>query len=149
MPESIPVSSTQLKVPMNDLTIEGVKLENALLHRRLILLTHMEIRLRVALELATGVPWDSENTTDLSGDRLEELVANNMAHGLRITVEEAKKRIQEHKILANPNQVESPTSELKSNSIPQDIGSEKSKRTQVTIGGKPAVSPSVTAQPRA
>lgn len=149
MAESMPVTSTQLRVPMNDLTIEGVKVENALLHRRLILLTSMEVRLRAALELATGVPWDSENITDLSGDQLEEMVANNMAQGLHISLEEARKRIKEHKQLANPNQVEIPTSELKSNSIPQDLRSEKSKRTQVTIKGKPAVSPSATAHPRA
>ena len=153
MAESMPVTSTQLRVPMNDLTIEGVKVENALLHRRLILLTSMEVRLRAALELATGVPWDSENITDLSGDQLEEMVANNMAQGLHISLEEARKRIKEHKQTANPNQVEISSDmamgELQGGSIPQDVRSEKSKKAQVTIKGKPAVSPSATAQPRA
>ena len=132
-----PISSTQLKVPVNDLTIEGVKVENALLHRRLLMLHTLELKLRAALELATGVPWDSENLTDLSGDQLEELVARNMAHGLNLPMSEALKRIEEHKRLANPSQIETST--------PQDIKSEVSSKSKVTIDGKPAVSPSATA----
>ena len=115
-----PISSTQLKVPVNDLTIEGVKVENALLHRRLLMLHTLELKLRAALELATGVPWDSENLTDLSGDQLEELVARNMAHGLNLPMSEALKRIEEHKRLANPSQIETST--------PQDIKSEVSSK---------------------
>ena len=99
-------SSTQLRVPMNDRTEEGLKVENGLLHRRLILLTTMEVRLRAALELATGVPWDSENITDLSGDELEEVVARSLARGHRIPMPEARKRVRLHKQMANPSQSE-------------------------------------------
>lgn len=107
-------SSTALRVPMNDRTEEGLKVENALLHRRLILLTSMEVRLRAALELATGVPWDSDNITDLSGDELEEVVARNVARGLRIPMPEARKRVRLHKQMANPSQIEVPDSHSES-----------------------------------
>jgi hypothetical protein len=100
-----PVASTQLKTPILDHNAEGLKVENALLHRRLLYLMQQDIKLRAALELATGEPWDSQNLTDLSGDQLEEVVANNMAHGLQISMEEARKRVRDHKAMANPAQI--------------------------------------------
>ena len=99
-----PVASTQLKTPILDHNAEGLKVENALLYRRLLYLMQQDIKLRAALELATGESWDSENLTDLTGDQLEEIVANNMAHGLQIPIEEARKRVKDHKIMANPAQ---------------------------------------------
>lgn len=102
------VASTQFRIPMTDHTIEGVKLENELLFRRLVILERLNIRFRVALEQATGQPWDTENTEDLQVDQIENIVAQNMCHGLHITIDEAKKRIKENKRLANGTQVERP-----------------------------------------
>jgi hypothetical protein len=101
---------------MNDQTEEGLKVENGLLFRRCVLLHTLEIRLRAALELATGVPWDSYDSTDLSQDKLDELVAQNISRGLRIPMAEARKRVRENKASANPTQVETPISdEIESN----------------------------------
>jgi len=111
---STPVPSTQLRVPMNDQTEEGLRVENGLMFRRLLLLTTLEIRLRAALELATGVPWDSYDTTDLSDDKLDEVVAQNISRGLRIPIAEARKRVRENKVSANPSQVEIPDSQSES-----------------------------------
>lgn len=99
-----PPSSTALKTPINDRTHEGMLIEKGLLERRLILLTIQEVKLRAALELATGVPWDSTNIADLDGDKLEEVVAQNMAHGLNITIKEARQRVRENKEMTNPSQ---------------------------------------------
>lgn len=129
-PNPHPLSSTQLKLPVTDDSIEGLKIENALLMRRNLYLLHADLKLRACLELATGVPWDSENLTDLSGDKLEEHVANNMAHGLRIPIEEARRRVEKHKRLANPSQIETPEASLS--------GNPSVKREIPTIGGKPA-----------
>lgn len=105
-----PRPSTQLRVPMNDLTEAGLKVENGLLFRRLVLLTTLEVRLRAALELATGVPWDSYDSTDLSDDKLDQVVAENIARGLSIPMEEARRRVRDNKITANPAQSKSPDS---------------------------------------
>lgn len=106
-PAPVP-SSTALRTPINDRTAEGILVEKGLLERRLILLTIQEIKLRAALELATGVPWDSENLADLDGDDLKEVVARNIAEGLRVPLVEARRRVRENAKLANPSQVEVP-----------------------------------------
>lgn len=95
----------QLRNPLMDTGEAGEKVYTALLERRLILLTTMEVRLRAALELATGVPWDSENLADLSSDGLENVVAENMARGLGISKMEALKRVRQNKITASPTDI--------------------------------------------
>lgn len=129
-PNSQRVPSTQLKVPVTDDSIEALKVENALLMRRNLFLLHADIKLRSALELATGVPWDSENLIDLHGDALADHVAKQYAHGIGCSVDEAKERIEKHRKLANPSQVETPTTSLSANP--------SVKRVIPTIGGKPA-----------
>lgn len=133
-PNPRPLASTQLKVPVTDDSFEGVKVENALLHRRCLFLLTADVKLRAALELATGVPWDSENLTDLSGDKLEEHVARNMSHGLQIPIEEARKRVAKNKRLANPSQIETPEASLSGDPSIRAI-----KREIPTINGEPAV----------
>lgn len=95
----------QIRNPLMDTGEAGDKVYTALLERRLIILTTMEVKLRAALELATGVPWDSENIIDLSSDNLENVVAENMARGLNISKMEALKRIRQNKIMASPTDI--------------------------------------------
>lgn len=96
---------TQLRNPLMDTGDAGDKVHLGLLERRVILLTTMEVRLRAALELATGVPWDSENIIDLSADGLENVVAENMSRGLGISKMEALKRVRQNKITASPTDI--------------------------------------------
>src|ERR1700759_2292609 len=84
--------STAVRAPWNDRTPEGIKAENDLLHRRVLMLTHLELRLRAALELATGTPWDSENIVDMHGDELRETVAHAFARGLGMHIDDARER---------------------------------------------------------
>lgn len=128
------VQSTQLKVPVTDGDIESLKAENAILMRRLFMLTHSDIKLRAALECATGVPWDSEDLTELHGEALEHHIARNIAHGTGFSIEETKEKIAHHRRLANRSQVE--TAE---GSLSQNPSQAHKNVTEIpTIGGKPA-----------
>jgi hypothetical protein len=127
-------SSTQLRVPVTDDSIESLRIENALLMRRNLFLLHADIKLRAALELATGVPWDTENLTDLHGEKLQDHVARNFAHGMGCTIKEAKERINKHRKLANPSQIETPQSSLSANPSVRALN-----RDVPTIDGKPAI----------
>jgi hypothetical protein len=124
------VSSSQLRVPVTDDSIESLKVENALLMRRNLFLIHTDLKFRAALELATGVPWDSENLIDLEGQALEDHIVKQFAHGMGFSIEDARERIAKHKKLANPSQVETPKSSLSANP--------SVKREIPTINGKPA-----------
>jgi hypothetical protein len=93
---------------MPDQSDEGLKIENALLYRRLILLETSLIKHSAALELATGVPWDTTDLNSLNADGLREVVAQNMAHGLNISILEAHKRIRANEISVRKTQVEVP-----------------------------------------
>lgn len=93
-----PVASTRLRNPMPDQSDEGMKIENALLYRRLILLETSLIKAYAALELATGTPWDSSDLNSLDQDGLEQVVAKNLAHGLGISIADAHKKIQASKL---------------------------------------------------
>lgn len=100
--------STNLRNPFPDETDAGRKVYIALLERRLVIYTLRDIKLRAALELATGVPYDSIDVSEMSLDEIFEQVAKDMARGLNISIQEARKRVAEHKTLANPSQVEKP-----------------------------------------
>lgn len=97
-----PNQSTVLRVPAPESTNEGRLTYIAALERRVIALSLVNIKFRAALELATGVPYDSTNFDNLSFSDLEETIAHDMSRGLKITLEEARKRIQENKIISNP-----------------------------------------------
>lgn len=103
-----PRPSTGIRNPMPDQSDEGAKIENALLYRRLILLEVQAIKYCAALEYATGVPWDGVDLRNMSNDALFEEVAQRLARGLDLSIEEARKRVQEHGVTANPGQIESP-----------------------------------------
>jgi len=97
-----PAPSTQLRVPTPESTNEGKLLYIAALERRLLFYSLRDIKMRAALELATGVPYDSTDFGDLSFDDLCEMIAQDMARGLNISVTEAKARVSENRITANP-----------------------------------------------
>jgi hypothetical protein len=98
--------STALRTPIPDADEEGRIVWTALLERRCIMLGHENIRLRACLERATGQPWDSVELADPTPAQLDELVAGEMARGLRIPMAEARKRVEFHKQMANPSQSE-------------------------------------------
>lgn len=98
-------SETRLRYPMANDSSEVELIEKALLERRVILLTINDIKLRSALELATGVSWDSTDVSKLDGDGIEELVALRIAQGLGITPPQARQRVRENRKLASPTEV--------------------------------------------
>lgn len=103
--------STRIRNPMPDATDEQLKLENALLYRRIIMLEVQNIKFCAALEFATGVPWDEINLEELDAgltERLAEVVAQNMARGLDLSIEDSRARVQEHGRIANRTQIETP-----------------------------------------
>lgn len=104
------IQSTKLRNPLPDMRFDDPQVATyvGLVERRLLMLYYMEIRLRAALELATGTPWDSYNLADLEGDGLDNVVAESMARGLNISKQEAIKRVRQNKETANPAQVKTP-----------------------------------------
>lgn len=101
-------SSTRIQNPMPDATNEGLVVENAVAFRRLVLLEIQAIKYCAALECATGEPWDQVNLVDLSGEDIKEMVAQNMARGLDISIDTARERVTLNYTIANPTQIESP-----------------------------------------
>ena len=105
--------STHLRNPMPDVTDEGLRIYVSLLERRLLLLESLNVRFRACLELSTGEPWDSDEIANFSAEMLDEVVAQNMARGLKISIQDARDRVRVNKALANPgsagDQVKSPT----------------------------------------
>lgn len=97
------MDSTQLRNPMPDSTNEGKVVYIAALERRLLFYILRDVKMRAALELATGVPYDSTDFENLSFDDLEKMIAQDMARGLNISLEEAHKRVKENKIFSNPD----------------------------------------------
>lgn len=87
---------------MPDATDEGVKIYVSLLERRLLLLESLNVRFRACLELATGEAWDADEIANFSAEKLDEVVAQNMARGLKINIQEARDRVRVNKALANP-----------------------------------------------
>ena len=102
--------STKLRNPLPNMRFDDPEVATyvGLVERRLLMLYYMEIRLRAALELATGTPWDSYNLADLEGDNLDNVVADSMVRGLNISKQDALKRIRQNKETANPAQVKTP-----------------------------------------
>ena len=98
-----PAPSTQLRVPTPESTNEGKLLYIAALERRLLFYSLRDIKMRAALELATGVPYDSTDFSDLSFDDLCEMIAQDMSRGLNISIQESRERVQTNKIMSNPD----------------------------------------------
>ena len=96
-------SSTQLRSPMPDVTDVGKKVYIAALERRLLFYILRDIKLRACLELATGVPYDEIDLINLSSNDLVEYVAQDMAPGLDISIDEARARVKDNQIISNPD----------------------------------------------
>lgn len=103
-----PRESTELRNPMPDMTDAGLRIYCAVLERRLLLLTVRDIRLRSVCEIATGQPYDSFDPRDMTYDDLMEYVAQDMARGLNISIEDARDRVARNSVTANPSQMETP-----------------------------------------
>lgn len=98
-----PDPSTQLRVPTPESTNEGKLVYIATLERRLLFYTLRDLKMRAALELATGVPYDSLDFSTLSYEDIQEQVAQDMSRGLNIGLQEARERVQANKIMSNPD----------------------------------------------
>lgn len=106
-----PEPSTRIRNPMPDATDEQAKIENAILHRRIIMLETQALKFCAALEFATGVPWDEVDLRELDeglNDRIAEYVAQSMSRGLGISIEDARQRVTEHGRIVNHSQIETP-----------------------------------------
>lgn len=97
-----PDQSTQLRVPAPEGTNEGRLIYIAALERRILALTLVDMKMRAALEFATGVPYDTVDFSNLTFGDIEEYISQDIARGLNITLEEARKRVAENKIISNP-----------------------------------------------
>lgn len=95
--------STLLRNPTPDSTDEGRIVYIAALERRLLFYMLRDVKMRAALELATGVPYDSTNFENLSFDDLQELIAQDMSRGLNISIQEARERVHNNKVISNPD----------------------------------------------
>lgn len=98
-----PAPSTQLRAPAPQDTNEGKLLYIAALERNLIFYCLRDVKMRAALELATGVPYDEVDFSTMSYADLEEMIAQNMARGLNLTLEESRERVQSNKIMSSPD----------------------------------------------
>lgn len=95
--------STQLRNPMPDTTDEGRAIYIALLERRLLYYMLRDIKMRACLELATGVGYDTVDFESLSYADIETLIAQDMSRGLKISLQEARERVQSNKIMSSPD----------------------------------------------
>jgi hypothetical protein len=106
-----PNPSTQMRNPIPDVDEEGTRIYVALLTRRCVFLAHENLRFRACLERATGVQWDDTNLGDPTSEELDELVAQDIARGLQMSIEDARKLVSQNKAMANPSQKETPAPE--------------------------------------
>ena len=95
---------TQTRNPQPDVDDQGRKVFLALLERRALFLSHENLRLRACLERATGTQWDSTNFADLTAEQMDEIVANEISVGLRMSIEDARALVEQNKAMANPDQ---------------------------------------------
>ncbi len=97
--------STQLRSPTPDSTDEGKIVYIAMLERKILFYLLRDLKMRAALEIATGVPYDSTDLTELTFDQIEEIISQDMARGLNISLQEARERVSNNKVMSNPNEV--------------------------------------------
>lgn len=98
-----PGPSTLMRVPAPEDTNEGKLLYIAALERRLIYYAIRDVKMRAALELATGVPYDEVDFSIMSYDDIQEMVVQDIARGLNISVEDSRERVQTNKIMSSPD----------------------------------------------
>lgn len=98
-----PNPSTQLRVPTPEDTNEGKLLYIAALERRVIFYSLRDVKMRAALEIATGVPYDEVDFSTLTFDDLREMIAQDVSRGLNISIEEARNRVRDNIISSSPD----------------------------------------------
>lgn len=98
-----PSPSTQLRVPTPEDTNEGKLLYIAALERRVIFYSLRDVKMRAALEIATGVPYDEVDFSTLTFDDLREMIAQDVSRGLNISIEEARNRVRDNIISSSPD----------------------------------------------
>lgn len=107
MPRPRVPQSTELRNPAQELQGDiSQKIYTAALERRVVLLSIRDVQLRSALEAATGRPYDSFDPTGMTFEDIQEVVAQDMSRGLNLSIDEARSRVQENSITANPSQRE-------------------------------------------
>lgn len=94
--------SSEVRTPTPDDTSEGRIVYIALLERRLLYYMVRDIKMRAALELATGVPYDTTDFSEMTFDEMQEMIAQDMARGLNLSIQEARLRVAENKSISNP-----------------------------------------------
>lgn len=97
--------STQLRSPSPDDTDDGKIVYIAMLERKLLYYLLRDLKMRAALELATGVPYDATDLTELTFDQIQEIITQDMARGLNISIHEARERVLKNKVMSNPIEV--------------------------------------------
>lgn len=103
-----PTQSTALRNPNPEADDIGRKIYQAMLERRVLMLSMENIRLRACLERATGTPWDSQNIADYTSEQMDEMVIRDLMQGLRMTMKDARALVGQNKAMANPSQKEPP-----------------------------------------
>lgn len=94
----------QTRVPTPEETNAGKQVYISFLERRVLYYTLRDLKMRSALELATGVPYDAVDFSNLTFGDIQELISQDMARGLNISLDEARRRVAENKIMSNPEQ---------------------------------------------
>jgi hypothetical protein len=90
-------------VPTPEDTNEGKLLYIAALERRVIFYSLRDVKMRAALEIATGVPYDEVDFSTLTFDDLREMIAQDVSRGLNISIEEARNRVRDNIISSSPD----------------------------------------------
>lgn len=94
--------SSEIRTPTPDDTNEGKIVYIALLERRLLYYMVRDVKMRAALELATGVPYDTADFSEMTFEDMQEMIAQDMARGLNLSIQEARVRVSDNKSLSNP-----------------------------------------------
>ena len=97
------MQSTALRTPTPEDTDAGKLVYIAALERKVLFSSLTDMKMRVALELATGVPYDTVDFSELSFDDIQEAIANDMSRGLGISLLEARRRVSLNKVSSNPD----------------------------------------------
>lgn len=96
--------STELRSPVMELMTDArQKIYIAALERRLVYLSIRDVQLRSALEAATGRAYDSFDPSGMNFDDICEVVAQDMARGLDLSIKDARDRVRENTQTANPS----------------------------------------------
>jgi hypothetical protein len=108
-PRARQAQSTQLRNPSQELSSDvNQKIYIAALERRIVFLSIRDVQLRSALEAATGRAYDSFDPTGMTYEDICEVVAQDLSRGLNLSIDEARSRVRENSIIANPSQMEKP-----------------------------------------